>query len=83
MRIASDMVNPMDCLLYTSSDPNLSGRNFAVIIDEAHSAQEGSSAAALKSALNMASDKLKFAVAKETIDRNADSDMTDEDMVTE
>lgn len=65
------------------SDPNLSGRNFAVIIDEAHSAQEGSSAAALKGALNMASDKLKFAVGKETIERIADSDMTDEDMVTE
>ena len=31
----------------------------------------------------MASDKLKFAIAKETIDRNADFDMTDEDMVTE
>ena len=65
------------------SDPNLNGRNFAVIIDEAHSAQEGSSAAALKSALNTASDKLKLAIAKDTVDRNADIDITDEDMVTE
>ena len=65
------------------TDPNLNGRSFAVIIDEAHSAQEGSSAAALKSALNIASDKLKLAVAKTTIEPDADHDITDEEMVTE
>ena len=65
------------------TDPNLNGRSFAVIIDEAHSAQEGSSAAALKSALNIASDKLKLAVAKTTIDPDDDLGMTDEEMVAE
>ncbi|TPF92530.1 hypothetical protein BW14_08275 [Bifidobacterium sp. UTBIF-68] len=64
-----------------ATDPNLEGRNFAVIIDEAHSAQEGSSAAALKSALNMAADKLKLAVAKPL---GGDGDgLTDEDAVAE
>ena len=62
-----------------ATDPTLAGRDFAVIIDEAHSAQEGSSAAALKSALNMASDKLKLAVARNL----HDSDATDEDMMAE
>lgn len=40
--------------------PELSGAGFAVIVDEAHSSQEGSSAASLKTALNAAADKLKF-----------------------
>lgn len=62
-------------------EPNLSGRGFAVIIDEAHSAQEGSSAAALKSALNMASEKLKLVVAKDLSTNDTDSDPTDEDLV--
>lgn len=66
-----------------ATDPNLTGRDFAVIIDEAHSAQEGSSAAALKSALNMAADKLKLAVARNLPDTDDDSDVTDEDMVAE
>lgn len=66
-----------------ATDPNLTGRNFAVIIDEAHSAQEGSSAAALKSALNMAADKLKLDVAKSLPAHGDGGDSTDEDMVTE
>ena len=66
-----------------ATDPTLAGQDFAVIIDEAHSAQEGSSAAALKSALNMASDKLKLAVARNLPDTDDDSDATDEDMVAE
>ena len=40
--------------------PELSGAGFAVIVDEAHSSQEGSSAASLKTAFNAAADKLKF-----------------------
>lgn len=40
--------------------PKLSGAGFAVIVDEAHSSQEGSSAASLKTAFNAAADKLKF-----------------------
>lgn len=64
-----------------ATDPNLEGRNFAVIIDEAHSAQEGSSAAALKSALNMAADKLKLTVAKPF--GMGEDGLTDEDAVAE
>ena len=40
--------------------PELDGAGFAVIVDEAHSSQEGSSAASLKTAFNAAADKLKF-----------------------
>ncbi len=40
--------------------PELDGDSFAVIVDEAHSSQEGSSAASLKTAFNAAADKLKF-----------------------
>ncbi|MBT1162889.1 type I restriction endonuclease [Bifidobacterium sp. SO1] len=64
-----------------AGDRNLTGKGFAVIIDEAHSAQEGSSAAALKSALNMASNRLKLDVASNL--PQTDGDVTDEDMVTE
>lgn len=57
----------------------LSGRNFAVIVDEAHSSQEGSSAASLKTALNAAADKMKFKIALGA--SSADDDMTDEEVV--
>lgn len=40
--------------------PELDGAGFAVIVDEAHSSQEGSSAASLKAAFNAAANKLKF-----------------------
>lgn len=66
-----------------ATDPNLTGRNFAVIIDEAHSSQEGSSAAALKSALNAASDRLKPSKTGSSSDAGGDGDMTDEDAVAE
>ena len=57
--------------------PELSGAGFAVIVDEAHSSQEGSSAASLRSALNAAADKLKFDAVLEL----GDDDPTDEDVV--
>ena len=44
-----------------AADPRLTGRDFAVIIDEAHSSQEGSSAAALKSAFSLDSSALSGA----------------------
>lgn len=56
--------------------PELNGAGFAVIVDEAHSSQEGSSANSLKTALNAAADKLKF---EAIVDLNEDA--TDEDMV--
>ena len=56
--------------------PELNGAGFAVIVDEAHSSQEGSSAASLKTAFNAAADKLKF---KTIID--IDDDATDEDVM--
>lgn len=51
--------------------PELAGAGFAVIVDEAHSSQEGSSAASLKTAFNVAADKLKF---KRMLDFDDDSD---------
>lgn len=57
--------------------PELSGAGFAVIVDEAHSSQEGSSAASLRSALNAAADKLRFDVVLEL----GEDDPTDEDVV--
>lgn len=68
-----------------ATDPNLTGRNFAVIIDEAHSSQEGSSAAALKSAFNAASDKLKLPKARPlpSDTGNEEGDVTDEDVIAE
>lgn len=57
----------------------LSGRSFAVIVDEAHSSQEGSSAASLKTALNAAADKMKSKIALDA--SSADDDMTDEEVV--
>lgn len=56
--------------------PELESASFAVIIDEAHSSQEGSSARSLKTALKIAADKLKF---KTTLDFQDDA--TDEDAV--
>lgn len=56
--------------------PELSGAGFAVIVDEAHSSQEGSNAASLKTALNAAADKLKFEAIFDT-----NEDVTDEDVV--
>lgn len=51
--------------------PELDGSGFAVIVDEAHSSQEGSSAASLKTAFNAAADKLKF---ERMLDFDEDSD---------
>ena len=54
-----------------ASLPELAGAGFAVIVDEAHSSQEGSSAASLKTAFNAAADKLKF---ERMLDFDSDSD---------
>lgn len=59
--------------------PELDGKNFAVIIDEAHSSQEGSSANSLKTALSAAADKLRFKAVVGLPDE--DEDMTDEDVM--
>ncbi len=67
-----------------AADERLTGANFAVIIDEAHSSQEGSNAAALKSAFAVAADKLKLAKAKDfAVDTKDGEDFTDEDIVSE
>lgn len=67
-----------------AADERLTGSNFAVIIDEAHSSQEGSNAAALKSAFAVAADKLKLAKAKDfAVDTKDGEEFTDEDMVSE
>ena len=54
-----------------ASDPALAGSNFAVLIDEAHSSQEGSFSGKMRAALKYASKKEKGP--------NNDSDVTDED----
>lgn len=55
--------------------PELSGAGFAVIVDEAHSSQEGSSAASLKTAFNAAADKLKFEAMLDFDDAADDEDV--------
>lgn len=55
--------------------PELSGAGFAVIVDEAHSSQEGSSAASLKTAFNAAADKLKFEAILDFDDAVDDEDV--------
>lgn len=55
--------------------PELSGAGFAVIVDEAHSSQEGSSAASLKTAFNAAADKLKFEAMLDFDDTADDEDV--------
>lgn len=55
--------------------PELSGAGFAVIVDEAHSSQEGSSAASLKTAFNAAADKLKFEAMLDFDDAVDDEDV--------
>ena len=73
------IVVTIQTFLYAWSDiallPELTGAGFAVIVDEAHSSQEGSSAASLKTAFNAAADKLKF---KAMLDFN---DATDDEEV--
>lgn len=67
-----------------AADPRLTGRDFAVIIDEAHSSQEGSSAAALKSAFNAAADKLNLPEARPLpSETGEEGDLTDEDVISE
>ena len=55
--------------------PELSDAGFAVIVDEAHSSQEGSSAASLKTAFNAAADKLKFQAMLDFDDAADDEDV--------
>lgn len=73
------VVVTIQTFLYAWSDiallPELTGAGFAVIVDEAHSSQEGSSAASLKTAFNAAADKLKF---KAMLDFN---DATDDEEI--
>jgi len=54
-----------------AKDPDLTGANFAVLIDEAHSSQEGSFSSQMKSALKYASKKTGVKITEE--------DATDED----
>lgn len=54
-----------------AEDPELTGANFAVLIDEAHSSQEGSFSSKMRSALKYAAKKTKMKVDAE--------DATDED----
>ncbi|MDO4962299.1 MAG: DEAD/DEAH box helicase family protein, partial [Eubacteriales bacterium] len=54
-----------------ASDPTLAGSNFAVLIDEAHSSQEGSFSGKMRAALKYASKKEKS--------KSDDSEATDED----
>ncbi len=56
-----------------AEDPDLSGSNFAVLIDEAHSSQEGSFSGKMRAALKYASKKTKIQIDVEGA--------TDEDMV--
>lgn len=58
--------------------PELNNSGFAVIVDEAHSSQEGSSAASLKTAFNAAANKLKF---KALTSSEEEGDMTDEEVM--
>lgn len=63
-----------------AADENLRNMSFAVIIDEAHSSQEGRSSAALKAAFSAASDKRKIAdTDKLRKDLENWDDMTDEE----
>ena len=55
------------------NDPSLSGANFAVLIDEAHSSQEGQFSGKMKAALKYASKKSKVKTSEE--------DATDEDAI--
>lgn len=57
-----------------TTDEELIGSNFAVIIDEAHSSQSGIDAAALKGALKMAHEQKK-------IEGDEDGAVTDEDVI--
>lgn len=63
----------------------LDGAGFAVIIDEAHSSQEGSSAASLKKAFSAAADKLKFETMLDFDLGRSDNEnvITDEDVLDE
>lgn len=56
-----------------AEDPDLTGANFAVLIDEAHSAQEGSLSGKMRAALKYAAKKAKIKVDEE--------DATDEDAI--
>ena len=60
-----------------ANDAALAGANFAVLIDEAHSSQEGSFSGKMKAALKIASDKSKTPRAS----RADDDDVTDEDAI--
>lgn len=57
--------------------PELAGAGFAVIVDEVHSSQEGSSAASLKTAFNAAADKLKFERMLDFDDESDDESVMD------
>lgn len=57
-----------------ASEPSLAGSNFAVLIDEAHSSQEGSFSGKMKAALKYASDKSK-------LPKRDDDEITDEDAI--
>lgn len=56
-----------------SADPALTGANFAVLVDEAHSSQEGSFSSKMKAALKYAAKKNKTAFDED--------DVTDEDAI--
>lgn len=60
-----------------AEDKDLAGANFAVLIDEAHSSQEGSFSGKMKAALKLASDKSK----KPKISGADADDITDEDAI--
>lgn len=62
-----------------ANDPVLAGASFAVLIDEAHSSQDGTFAGEMKAALKWAAKKDKLTTARAAA--GDDSDPTDEDAI--